>query len=162
MGIIFNSSTPKKISNRIVKFLKTMHIHSSPIYLEFTFIDDKYLPKYCLSNCECESKKNKGQIVYGWTIWEDKKNRFIEAEFHSVIKRNSKLIDITPRVDGEEKILFAQDETRVAKREDDFTWCTWSNQKLYNGKITETIAIKLQDVKSNVWESHNKAMDIRL
>ncbi len=151
MSGTLNQTTPKKVSSRINKFLKAMKINSKPVYLPFTFVNDRYLPKHCMSNTECEGKVRDCEIIFGWMIWEDKKNKFIEAEFHSVIKSDGLLIDITPRMDGEEKVLFIQDKNRVPERQDALTWLTWANHKSYQGKIVQALApITISDVKSNV------------
>jgi hypothetical protein len=84
-------------------------------------------------------------------IWEDKKKRFIEAEFHAVVKQGSSLVDITPRIDGEKKILFVPDHKRIPKRKDESTWCTWSSFKSYRGRIEPSSSVNYRDLKPNVW-----------
>jgi hypothetical protein len=84
-----------------------------------------------------ESVKSENRIVFGWMIWEFKPNRFIEAEFHSVMEIQGKLVDITPRVDAEKLILFVEDPSRKPIRTDERTWSTFTNIKSQNGKIFE-------------------------
>ena len=146
-----NLTTPPKVRLSIRMFLKKIGLKSRPRFLEFTKISDNYLQKYCLSNCEAEQKTTGAQIVHGWMIWEDKKNKHISAEFHAVIKNKNKLLDITPRADNEEKILFVPDNTKKAKRIDEKTWQTWSNFEAKNGKlILSSSEITLRDISSNI------------
>jgi DNA-directed RNA polymerase subunit E'/Rpb7 len=118
--------------------LKNAGLSGKPRFLEFSRTAPEYHAKYCLDNCEAEQIKTGSEIVYGWVIWQDKKHSFIEAEFHAVFKKDSKLIDITPRVDGEKKVLFVEDSKRVPERIDNRTWRIWTNIKSQNGSIYET------------------------
>lgn len=123
------TTTPKKISKRIRSFINTLGNVGDPEYLPFTPCSNKYFPQHCLSNCEAESHFSGCPIVFGWVIWEDKKARNIMAEFHAVIRRKYKHIDITPRVDGENRILFVPDKVRVATRLNERQWNTWQNHR---------------------------------
>lgn len=144
-------TTPKKVSRKIKAFLRTLGITNQPIYLPFSNWSDKYKTHYCLSNCEAENVKNGYEIIYGWILWEDRKKSFIEGEFHSVLEVNGKLVDITPRLDGEEKILFAIDPKRIAERIDEKTWNTWSSHKSMNGTVyAVTEFAPRPDLKANI------------
>ncbi|PKN36987.1 MAG: hypothetical protein CVU62_12900 [Deltaproteobacteria bacterium HGW-Deltaproteobacteria-2] len=120
-------TTPQKISKRIRSFINTLGDIDEPEYLLFTNCSNKYLPQHCLSNCEAESHFTDSPVVFGWVIWEDKKTRSMVAEFHAVIRRKNKLVDITPRVDGESRVLFVPDKERVASRLNERQWNTWQN-----------------------------------
>lgn len=49
-----------------------------------------------------------GEPVYGWVLWES--GSMIEAEAHCLYKsKDGAVMDITPRVSGEDKILFVSD-----------------------------------------------------
>jgi hypothetical protein len=144
-------TTPRKISGSIRRFVQALGTNITPQFLPFTFVSEKYLPRYCLNNCEAEQKANGNRIVFGWVIWENRKQVFVEAEFHAVITQGNTLVDITPRVDGEETILFAPDPARVAERIDARTWRLWTNQKSLLGQIVErTMPIEIEDVAGNV------------
>ena len=148
-------TTPRKISGSIKRFIRTLGTDENPRFLPFTYSSDKYLPLYCLSNCEAENRKTGNQVVFGWVIWELRQKGFIEAEFHAVMKRGNDFVDITPRVDGEAKILFVPDPNRIAKRVDARTWRSWTNQKSRNGHVThETQPMNRVDTAGNV-KSHN-------
>ncbi len=130
-------TTPKHISEPIKNFLKTLGITDTPIFLPFTRLSHTYKPMYCLDNCEAENRHKGTEMIFGWMIWEDPSTSFIEAEFHAVIKRSNSLLDITPRVDGENKILFSIDPLRIATRIDSRTWHSWENHKSINGRIVQ-------------------------
>jgi hypothetical protein len=137
------TTTPKKITKRIRRFIATLGSVGKPEYLPFTYSSDKYLAKHCLSNSEAEAHFSGVPIVYGWVIWENKNERFIEAEFHAVMKRANKHVDITPRVDGEVRVLFVPDRTRTATRLNNREWNTWQNHKSFDGIIESTKPIKI-------------------
>lgn len=46
--------------------------------------------------------------VFGWLVWE-LTGYWLEAQRHAVIERDGALVDITPPLDGEDKILFIRD-----------------------------------------------------
>jgi hypothetical protein len=135
MEIKFAPTTPIKQSLSIKMFLKEIGLKSHPRFLKFTNKSEKYLPNFCLSNCEVEHAISKSPILYGWSIWEDKQQHFIEAEFHAVLLISNELVDITPRVDGEEKILWVHDPHRKAVRVNEKTWDTWTSFKSHCGII---------------------------
>jgi hypothetical protein len=60
-------------------------------------------------------REHGGKRINGWMIWEA--DDFDEAEFHCVWQNpDGQLVDVTPRVDREERILFLADPaTRLAR-----------------------------------------------
>ncbi|TCD22950.1 hypothetical protein E0D86_09990 [Pseudomonas sp. IC_126] len=137
MGLPIKPKTPKKISASVKALIKSLALTESPKFLDYTHRSDSYRATYCFNNCEEESVKTGASIVYGWQIWEDKKKGFIEAEFHSVIVADGKMLDISPRETGDKKILFVPDKARRSGRKNDRTWISWSNQKMINGILAE-------------------------
>jgi len=136
--IIINPKTPKKVNRDIKALLSALRIpHEDPIYLIFTHRSAEYLNAFCFQNCENEKDKIECEIIYGWSLWEDRKNEFFEAEFHSVIKENGVLIDITPRRKNEESILFVPDMSRISGRKSIDSWYSWSNLKMVSGNVVE-------------------------
>ena len=130
------STTPKSYNAAIRKFFKAAGFSKDPVYLPFSELNPSYQAKHCLDNCLHAEKERIGTPVYGWIIWEDRSRKFIEAEFHSVICKDGELLDITPRVDGEKRIMFASDSTRVP-RFDGEGWNTFSSIKSMSGTIFE-------------------------
>lgn len=150
------STTPKKVSGAIKRFLNDAGLDGRPSYLEFTETAPEYWAKYCLDNCEAERLKTGCEIIYGWMIWQDKKESFIEAEFHAIVKTDGKFVDITPRVDGERKILFVEDLAKIPERIDAHTWRSWDNIKSKNGVIyEESQVIVLKDAGFTINEKRS-------
>ena len=147
-------TAPKKLSLSIKLFIKRMGLPSHPRFLKFTNISDAYKSSFCFNNCEIESKKSGAKIVFGWVIWEDKKHRFLEAEFHAVLLKNNTLIDITPRIDNEPKILFVPDRERMAIRYDENTWDTWTPFKAVRGHLVERSQPTLRRVDPKIKNDH--------
>jgi hypothetical protein len=142
-----SGSTPTRVTGSIRRFLETLVRNAKPEFLPLTAISPDYRPRYCLDNCEAETRRSGDPTVFGWMIWESRKNAFIEAEFHAVLKRRGELIDITPRVDGEHTILFVPDPSRSAVRVDWRTWRSWTSHKWLRGKlIEETRQVCFQDL----------------
>ena len=144
--IIIKSTTPEKLSLSVKTFLKKAGLTAHPVFLKFTPRSDKYLPSFCFNNCEHEASKTGAKIIYGWIIWQAKKVNFIEAEFHSVIIENKRLIDITPRRDNEETIMFVPDKHRKAVRVAEDMWDTWSSIKYFQGRFEQTHQILVKIV----------------
>ena len=142
-----SGSTPRKVTGSIRRFLETLLPAAKASFLPLTPVSPDYRARYCLNNCEAESSRSGDPIVFGWMIWESRKQGFIEAEFHAVLKRRGELIDITPRVDGERHILFAPDPSRSAVRVDWRTWSSWTSHKWLRGQVIEqTRQVHFQDV----------------
>ena len=130
-------TTPKKISGRVKSFLRKANLTEQPIYLTFTLVSKNYIGNFCHDNTKEETEKNGGSVVFGWTIWENKKTRFMEAEFHSVVKKHGEYLDITPRPDGESKILFVPDAAKKAEHQTS-QWNTWTNIRAQKGYFEHT------------------------
>lgn len=138
MGINLKPKTPKKINGNVKALIRELGINNAkPKFLTYTHRSDAYRATYCFNNCEDESKKTGCDVVYGWMIWEDRKKSFIEAEFHSVIKENGQLLDISPRQTSNAKILFVTDKIRSSGRKRQDTWYSYTNLKMHQGSIIE-------------------------
>lgn len=137
MSVKMKPKTPKKINGAIKILLNELGVNSPPIYLPLTKVDNSRAG-YCFNNCEDYIKNNNASIMYGWMFWEDKKNRFTEAEFHAVINEDGKLKDITPRINNENNILFVVDMHREHGRKDTDSWYSWDNIKIFDDVILES------------------------
>lgn len=109
----------------------------SPRYLGFTPLSSDYRRGYCHDNCESEVVARGGKVVCGWVVWLHIAQPLIEAEFHAVVRRDGKLLDVTPRQDNDTSILFVPDKMRKARRVDHRSWDTWSNMKLWSDHLFE-------------------------
>lgn len=104
-------TTPLLINEDVLGFCKEINPNSESSFVEvIPYKESEY--QECFSNVENYIKKFGGKIQQGWTIWEIPK-KFIEAEFHAVwVDNNENYVDISPKPDGEEIILFLKDDTR--------------------------------------------------
>lgn len=104
-------TTPTSINENVLKFCKEIDSTTNPIFVEVVPTEDT-LYNECYGNVEKQVKKNGGSIEYGWIIWEIPEI-YLEAEFHAVwINNAGEYIDITPKKDGEKRILFLKDSKR--------------------------------------------------
>ena len=104
-------TTPFSINEDVLEFCKEINPGSEPLFIEvIPYEESEY--QECFSNVENYIKKFGGKIQQGWTIWEIPK-KFIEAEFHAVwVDDNENYIDISPKPDGEKRILFLKDNDK--------------------------------------------------
>jgi hypothetical protein len=101
------TSTPAQIDHEVLEFCSSINPDSSPIYVKVA-PKEFARPKECFYNVRTAIESFGGECAYGWIIWLWP-NVFIEAEHHSVWKTPSgRLLDITPKADGERKIVFLQ------------------------------------------------------
>ncbi|MGL5952468.1 MAG: hypothetical protein ACRCZ3_04975 [Providencia rustigianii] len=159
------SKTPKKKTDKSVQnIIKKLNLTTTPTFISLTnTLNTK--EGYCFQNCEQYVKTHGGKAIYGWMIWEDKKAKFIEAEFHAVIKKNGQYIDITPRIDNDEKILFVEDNTRNSGRmkEHSDSWYSWSNFKIINNKILqEAIAEQVKELPNDKNDIFPKCIHLKI
>lgn len=102
-------TTPKRISKVVRKFIKTLPRHSSPRYIDVTPITG-CVSGNCHGNVFHQVATKGGHLQTGWVIWWNKRGRLIEAEYHSVwIDPAGRMIDPTPTVDSEIRLLFVPD-----------------------------------------------------
>lgn len=130
--------TPKKVNGTVRFLLRSLGLKAVPTFLPLTQ-EPNTRAGYCFNNVEDYIKEHGGKAVYGWVIWEDRKKGFIEAEFHVIVKSGDQYIDITPRFNYEDKILFVEDNARQSGRMKDNpdSWYSWSNIKIINEYVAE-------------------------
>lgn len=110
------STTPEvPLSDDVRDFTRTLS-DVEPVLLPYTDYGARYIPGACHLNVAHRVKHHGGQRVFGWMIWTGP--MFTEGEFHSVWRSPSgDLVDVTPRRDGEEFVLFVPDpKTKVQAR----------------------------------------------
>ncbi|WP_372719927.1 SEC-C metal-binding domain-containing protein, partial [Novipirellula sp.] len=63
----------------------------------------------CFPNVREKMKRDGGTLQHGWCVWLAPK-MLIEGEFHAVwCSPNGEFVDITPKPDGEQRVLFIPD-----------------------------------------------------
>ena len=148
-----NPKTPIKVSAKVKELVKSLGLTGTPRFLNYIHASDSYRATYCFNNCEDEVAISGGEVVYGWQIWEDRKNGFIEAEFHSVIKVNGVLKDISPRQSKDKQILFVPDRNRSSGRKGENSWISWSNHKMINDEVAEpTFELEIKELDNDYSE----------
>lgn len=107
--------SPKALNPRVEMLLK--HLGLAPrdaAYLKYT-APTAFDPqaKECHFNARLMCRHHGGSVQTGWTIGEDTTEDFIEAQYHAVWRApEGSLVDVTPRADREETVLFIPDATR--------------------------------------------------
>lgn len=112
MAALAAHTTPKSINKKIARFCKTLNKGShAPVFLTYAEAGYGYKAGYCHANSLHYVRKHGGEVLPGWVIWH---SVFTEAEHHSVVRTlDGKILDVTPRPDGEEKLLFVPSPDHV-------------------------------------------------
>jgi len=106
------TTTPVKISEHIVTFCKKLDPRQKPIFVP-VIPSPSVRADHCFYDVQKKTSADGGRIQYGWTIW-GKPGVLLEAEFHAIwVSPDNELIDVTPKVDGEQQILFLPDTDRI-------------------------------------------------
>lgn len=68
----------------------------------------------CFGNVQRLTEEHGGEIVHGWCLWMVP-DIWVEAEFHAVWRPTGggSMVDVTPKPDGKDEILFLPDTTRA-------------------------------------------------
>lgn len=102
------STTPDAITHEILEFCREIDPTQEPVYIYVT-PEDGQLILECLDNVERLVKERGGEIQHGWIIWEAP-GYLLDAVFHAVWRSpDGDLVDVTPQMDGETRILFLPD-----------------------------------------------------
>jgi hypothetical protein len=105
-----SQATPA-ITKHILKLARQIDATASPEYVTVETGAD-CVPNRSFENVTAMVKKHGGSTQHGWTMREQ--TYFAEGEFCAVWRcLDGRLIDVTPRADGQTKILFLPDSTRV-------------------------------------------------
>lgn len=142
-------TTPKAIDDTIrnlLRFLELKQSHSTRLKLSKV---KGFNPEFnnCHINTCIQRNLEGGSIEYGWVIWQDDLTASTEAEFHSVWKnKKGDLLDITPRIDGEKKVLFVPDFVRKAyftEEQGNLIINTYDNVRMFYGhRSNEVTSVK--------------------
>ncbi|HOO90143.1 MAG TPA: hypothetical protein PLA74_04900 [Syntrophales bacterium] len=104
--------TPKEITKDILAFCKEIDPNTNPLFVSVNPTREVRF-NYCLTDVPKYAMQHGGKAIFGWIIWE-LQGLLLEAEFHTCFEgNNGKLIDITPKSDGNEYIVFLPDSYRV-------------------------------------------------
>jgi hypothetical protein len=104
--------SPKVIHQHVIAICRKIGCPTEAVWVDVVPEHDADFNE-CFFNVSNTIKRKGGSIQHGWCIWENP-GLFIEGEFHGVWKTpTGELIDVTPKKDGEAKILFLPDPIRV-------------------------------------------------
>jgi hypothetical protein len=110
------TTTPKEITKEIFELCAKIDPTQKPVFVNVVVKSNGRLDD-CFENVRLLIAKEGGVARYGWTIWEQPEV-LVEGEFHAVWQTpEGKLLDVTPKRDGENKILFLPDSKRVWQEE---------------------------------------------
>ncbi|TPD98478.1 zinc chelation protein SecC [Stenotrophomonas maltophilia] len=105
------TTTPTEITRAIRYLADTVVPRAQPVYLPVQPEADAIVHE-CFPNVQAKVGRDGGQMRCGWQLWEWP-NVLVEAEFHAVwVSPAGELIDITPKPEGEARILFVPDPSR--------------------------------------------------
>jgi hypothetical protein len=103
---------PSAITDEIRTFCNEISPAGTPQYVDVRSAPRAQLYQ-CFVNVERYAAENGGSICYGWNVMEWP-GVLLEAEFHAVWQGSGgELLDVTPRADGERRLLFLPDPNRV-------------------------------------------------
>lgn len=109
-------TTPTEIDDNVRRLASMIPGACSPVFLDLRATVDAEVGE-CFHNVEAKIKRDGGSYQNGWIVWHAP-GLLIEGEFHRVWKSPSnELIDITPKADGERRILFIADSQIEYKNE---------------------------------------------
>lgn len=107
-----NTTTPDEITKEILLFCSEIESTTNPIHVPVSPLHEVRF-NYCLTDVPRFVQKYGGTTKFGWIIWECPRVLLV-AEFHACwLDRENKLIDIVPKPDNENRILFLPDSQRI-------------------------------------------------
>lgn len=115
MSARLNCRSPSAINSHLRVIVKYLDLdEGSAVQLKYRK-PAGFIPEVdnCHFNCWVAWDKSGGAIQHGWILSQDRSQDFSEAIFHSVLKKeDGSLVDVTPRKDGERRLLFIPDQNR--------------------------------------------------
>lgn len=102
------TTTPSEIGDEIIQLCQSITSACEPAFVPVQPVQDALLND-CFHNVKRQVEAHGGDIVYGWAVW-CWPLVMVEAEFHAVWQdAQGEFIDVTPKQQGEKKILFLRD-----------------------------------------------------
>lgn len=127
MAEAVQTRTPPQIDKHITRLAAKVVPGQQPIYLDVLPVSGA-VPGECFANVAAKVANEGGSVVYGWQLWEWP-YVLVEAEFHAVWRASDgSLHEITPKHDGDERILFLPDLRRT-----------------YNGTPVDNVRVAVRD-----------------
>lgn len=109
-------TTPSAINPHVQLLVDKIDGARSPVFLNLQH-ETYAIKAECYDNVNAKVGFDGGSVQYGWIVWYDPRY-LIEGEFHAVWKGDDgKLVDITPKADGEKKVLFIPDDKTAYRKQ---------------------------------------------
>jgi Uncharacterized protein conserved in bacteria len=105
------TTTPESLNSAIRAFCRDINPKDDPVYVPAA-PDAAAVRSECFNNVAAKVAIEGGTLVYGWLIWVWPRV-FVEAEHHAIWEKDGTLVDITPPINGEQRILFLPDPTQT-------------------------------------------------
>ncbi|WP_267396401.1 MULTISPECIES: hypothetical protein [unclassified Sphingomonas] len=100
-------TTPQSLSTFVLQTASKLS-SNVPMYVDYEPIEGAEEQR-CFPNVDAAVERHGGERLIGWMLWE-MPGAFIEAIHHAVWKKPSgEIVDITPKIDGELRIVFVID-----------------------------------------------------
>lgn len=97
-----------KVTAEIERFCRQLNPRGAPVWVDVEPTSSAERQE-CFFNVREKIDREGGEAALGWTIWEWP-STMLDAEFHSVWRDpQGRLIDVTPKDQGETRILFLED-----------------------------------------------------
>lgn len=116
-----HSTSPKKVNLAVKSIARYLNLNADEARL-LKFHSPKEFepePRNCFFNVWVQMRYGGGDKQHGWLIAQDSTKDFIEAQFHAVwVGPEGDLVDVTPRPDGEKRVMFIPDYTREIRLSD--------------------------------------------
>jgi hypothetical protein len=150
---------PRTVTGRIRALICYLRLDESDVVtLKYTAPRD-FAPELqnCHFNIWVQCDKAGGEPQHGWLLAEDAVEDFAEAQFHTVWRSpDGRLLDMTPRADGEKRVMFVPDAGRsiqLSDHEGRPAIITYDNVRMYRGHlITELVQIKVPAQSEIIYE----------
>lgn len=137
----FNPQSPKYLDKTLEGIIKYLGLDSAAaVHLKFSR-PSTFTPElnHCHFNSWCQARDHGGSPQSGWVLAQDKFKGFAEAIFHTVWRApDGKLMDVTPRVDLEKRLLFVPDGRRtitLTEVEGRPAITTFENVRVFQGEL---------------------------
>ncbi|MBB3802275.1 hypothetical protein FHR47_002542 [Xanthomonas arboricola] len=105
------TTTPPEITRAVRRLTDAVVRGAEPVYLPVQPEADAIVHE-CFPNVQAKIARDGGQMQCGWQLWEWP-HVLVEAEFHAVwVSPTGEMVDITPKPEGETRILFVPDSRR--------------------------------------------------
>lgn len=140
------SQSPRKVDAALRVLLKYLELDETKIQLLKYSRPGSFIPetRECHLNALCQQRLHHGAMQHGWVLAQDRMHTFTEAIFHTVWQSpEGKLVDVTPRPDGEKRLMFVPDlkrKVRFTSHNFSPALVTFQNVKMLGPRIMSPIS----------------------